>query len=185
MGDQVLKQLVVRLDGAIEVVKKDLSSIRTGRAKPSLVENIKVEAYGTYMELRELASITAADTTLIVISPWDKSLINAIANGIRKAELNVNPVVDGETVKIAIAPLSQERREELVKMTHQKLEAGRVLIRQVRGEVKDEIEKLEDESGVSEDDIKRWLLEMQKQVDLYMDKIDNLGKEKESELMTL
>ena len=185
MGDDSLKTLLTRLDGAIEVVKKDLSTIRTGRAKPALVENVKVEAYGTYMELRELASITAPDTTLLVISPWDRSLINAIANGIRKAELNVNPIVDGEVVKIAIPSLTQERREELVKLTHQKLEAGRVLIRQIRTEIKNEIEKLEDESGVSEDDIKKWLESMQKSVDDYMSKIDALGKDKEAELMTI
>ncbi|MEI6690808.1 MAG: ribosome recycling factor [bacterium] len=185
MGEDILKSLVTRLTGAIEAVKKDLSSIRTGRAKPSMVENVKVEAYGAYMELRELASITAPDTTLIVISPWDKSLINAIANGIRKADLNVNPIVDGETVKIAIASLTEERRQELVKMTHQKLETGRVMIRQVRAEIKEEIEKLEDESGVSEDDVKRWLSEMQKTVEEYMGKIDLLGKEKQIELLTL
>jgi ribosome recycling factor len=185
MGEDILKSLVVRLDGVIEAVKKDLSTIRTGRAKPSLVENVKVEAYGTYMELRELASINAPDTTLIVVSAWDHSLINAIANGIRKAELNINPIVDGEVIKIVIPPLSTERRQELVKLTHQKLEAGRVMVRGVRSEVKEEIEGLSDEKGVSEDDTKRWLESMQKSIEDYMSKLDNMGKEKESELMTL
>ena len=185
MGDDSLKTLITRLDSAIEATKKDLSTIRTGRAKPALVEGVKVEAYGTIMELRELAGITAPDTTLLVISPWDKSLINAIANGIRKADLNVNPLVDGELVKIVIPALTQERREELVKLTHQKLEAAKVMIRQIRTEVKNEIEGQKDESGVSEDDIKRWLESMQKSVDEYMMKVDVLGKEKENELMTL
>jgi len=185
MGDDILKALVARLDKAVEVVKKDLATIRTGRAKPSLVENVKVEAYGTLMEIRELASITAPDTTLIVINPWDKSLVNAIANGVRKAELNLNPVVDGEVVKIVIAPLTQERREELVRLTHQKIESGRVLLRQIRTEAKEDIEDLEDEEGVSEDDVKKWLDEMQKIIEKYIAKIDILGKDKENELMTL
>lgn len=185
MGDAILKNLVVRLEAAIEAVKKDLATVRTGRAKPALVENVQVEAYGGMMSLRELASITAPDTTLLVISPWDKSLVNAIANGIRKADLNINPVVDGETIKIMIPSLTQERREELVKLTHQKLEAGRIMIRQVRTEIKVEIEDLEGEGGVSEDDTKRWLSEMQKKIDEYMGKVDSVGKEKENELMTL
>lgn len=185
MGDDILKSLVTRLDVATAAVKKDLATVRTGRAKPALVENVKVEAYGGMMELRELASISAPDTTLLLINPWDKSLVNAIANGIRKAELNVNPIVDGETIKIVIPSLTQERREELVKLTQQKLEAGRVMIRQVRTEIKGEIEGLENEGGVSEDDIKRWLEAMQKKVDEYMSKVDSLGKEKEAELLTL
>jgi ribosome recycling factor len=185
MGEEILSKLKARLEQSLEAVKKDIATVRTGRAKPSLVESVKVEAYGSLMELRELASITAPDTTLIVISPWDKSLVNAIATGIRKAELNLNPIVDGETIKIAIASLTEERRVELVKLTHQKLEVGRVMVRQVRVEIKGELEALEEGSGVSEDDTKRWLTEMQKTVDSYMERLDNLGKEKESELMTL
>jgi ribosome recycling factor len=185
MGDAILKNLISRLEATIEAVKKDLATVRTGRAKPALVENVSVEAYGGMMSLRELASITAPDTTLLLINPWDKSLVNAIANGIRKADLNINPVVDGETIKIMIPSLTQERREELVKLTHQKLEAGRIMIRQVRTEIKAEIEALEDMSGVSEDDTKRWLSEMQKKIDEYMSRVDSVGKDKENELMTL
>ncbi len=185
MSDVILSNLKNRLETAIEVVKKDLSSVRTGRAKPSLVEDVKVEAYGTMMSLKELATISAPDTTLILIAPWDKGLVAAISSGIQKSGLNIQPIVDGGTVKISVPPLSQERREELVKLVHQKLEAARIMIRQVRTEIKEEIEAQEGESGISEDSIKMWLVSMQKTIDEYMLKIDELGKDKEKELMTL
>lgn len=185
MSQAILDNLKTRLEQTLEVVKKDLSSVRTGRAKPSLVEDVKVEAYGTMMSIKELATITAPDTTLIVIAPWDKGLVAAIAAGIQKSGLNIQPIVDSDTVKISIPPLTQERREELVKLVHQKLESGKVMIRQVRTEIKEAIEAQEGEAGVSEDNITYWIAEMQKSIDLYMGKIEELEKEKEKELMTL
>jgi ribosome recycling factor len=179
MSDVILVNLKSRLDQAIEVVKKDLSTVRTGRAKPSIVEEVKVEAYGTYMSLRELATISAPDPSLITISPWDKSLVGAVAG------LNLNAVVDGDVIKIAIPPLTQERREELVKLVHQKIESGKVMTRQIRTEVKEEIEAQKGESGISEDSIKSWLESMQKSVDATIVKIEEIGRDKEKELMTL
>lgn len=185
MSDVILANLKSRLEQAVEVVKKDLSSVRTGRAKPSIVEEVKVEAYGTYMSLRELATISAPDPTLITISPWDKSLTGAVAAGVNKAGLNLNAIVDGDVIKIAIPALTQERREELVKLVHQKIESGKVMIRQIRTEIKEEIEAQEGESGISEDSIKMWLESMQKSVDSTIVKIEEIGRDKEKELMTL
>jgi len=185
MTDLILKKLDERLEKTIEVVKQDLSSVRTGRAKSSMVEEVKVDAYGAMMEMRELATITTPDSTLIVITPWDKSLVGAISKGIQKAELNIQPIVDGETVKISIPSLTEERRVELVKVVNQKIESGRVMIRQVRAEIKSEIESQEGESGVSEDDVKNWLKRMQEAVDKAMDILDKIGKVKEVELMKI
>lgn len=185
MSEIILANLKNRLEQAVEVVKKDLSSVRTGRAKPSLVEDVKVEAYGTLMAIKELATISAPDTSLIVISPWDKGMVSAISAGIQKSGLNIQPIVDGDTVKISIPALTQERREELVKLVHQKLEAAKVMVRQIRTEIKEEIEAQEGEAGISEDSIKMWLTSMQKAIDEYMMRIDQLGKDKEQELMTL
>ena len=185
MSDVILANLKSRLEQALEVVKKDVSSVGTGRAKPSIVEEVKVEAYGTYMSLRELATISAPDPSLITISPWDKSLVGAVSAGINKAGLNLNAVVDGDVIKIAIPPLTQERREELVKLVHQKIESGKVMIRQIRTEIKEEIEAQEGESGISEDSIKAWLESMQKSVDAAIVRIEEVGKEKEKELLTL
>ena len=185
MSETILANLKARLDATMEAVKKDLTTIRTGRAKPSLVEDVKVEAYGTLMTIKELATISAPDTSLILISPWDKGMVAAISSCIQKSGLNVQPIVDGGTVKISIPPLSQERREELVKLVHQKLESAKVMVRGVRTEIKEEIEAQEGESGISEDSIKMWLSSMQKTVDEYMLKIEELGRDKEKELMTL
>lgn len=185
MSEAILATLKTRLDTTIDVVKKDLSSVRTGRAKPSLVEDVKVEAYGTLMTLKELATITAPETTLIVIAPWDKGLVANISVGIQKSGLNIQPIVDGDLVKISIPSLTQERRLELVKQVHQKIEAGKVMVRGVRSEIKEEIEAQEGTAGISEDSTRMWLENMQTQVDVYMSKLDELEKEKEKELMTL
>lgn len=185
MSDVILANLKSRLEQSIEVVKKDLSSVRTGRAKPSIVEEVKVEAYGTYMSLRELATISAPDPSLITISPWDKSLVGAVASAINKSGLNLNAVTDSDVIKIAIPPLTQERREELVKLVHQKIESGKVMIRQIRTEIKEEIEAQKGESGISEDSIKGWLESMQKSVDGAIARVEEVGRDKEKELMTL
>lgn len=185
MSDAILANLKVRLEQTLEVVRKDLTSVRTGRAKPSMVEDVKVEAYGTLMSLKELATLSAPDTSLIMIAPWDKGLVAAISSGIQKSGLNLQPIVDGDVIKIALPSLTQERREELVKLVHQKIESGKVMIRGVRTEIKEEIEAQEGESGISEDSIKFWLDSMQKTVDSYMTKIEAMGKDKEQELMTL
>jgi ribosome recycling factor len=185
MSDVILANLQSRLDQAIEVVKKDLATVRTGRAKPSIVEDVKAEAYGTYMTLRELATISAPDPTLITVSPWDKSLVSAVSAAINKAGLNLNAVVDGDVIKIAIPALTQERRAELVKIVHQKIESGKVMIRQIRTEIKEAIEAQEGESGVSEDSVKAWLASMQKSVDATIATLETVGDDKEKELLTL
>ncbi|MFH1244402.1 MAG: ribosome recycling factor [bacterium] len=185
MSDVILDRLKLRLEATLEVVRKDLGSVRTGRAKPSLVEDVKVEAYGVVMTIKELATISAPDTSLILIAPWDKGLVAAISTGIQKAGLNIQPIVDGDTVKISIPSLTQERREELVKLVHQKIEAGRVMVRGVRTEIKEEIEAQEGEAGISEDSIKMWLSTMQKTIEEYMTKLDAIAQEKEKELMAL
>lgn len=185
MSDVILDLLKTRLETTVEVVRKDLGSVRTGRAKPSLVEDVRVEAYGTVMTIKELATISAPDTSLILIAPWDKGLVANISSGIQKSGLNIQPIVDGDTVKISIPSLTQERREELVKLVHQKIEAGRVMVRGVRTEIKEQIEAQEGEAGISEDSIKTWLSFMQKTIDEYMLKLDAIAQEKEKELMAL
>jgi len=185
MGEEILKHLAERLERVSELVRRELAMIRTGRAKPALVEEVKVEAYGSVMSLKELASITAPDPSLLLIAPWDKSLVAAIVSGIQKAELNLSPVVDGQVVKLPIPVLTEERRKELVKQVHHKVEEGKVLARQVRSEVKEEIEAQEGAGGVSEDDIKGWLKRMQEVVDREMVELERLAQDKEQELLTI
>jgi len=168
-----------------QLADQDLKSVKTGRAKPSLVEDVEVLAYNSKMTLKELASITAPDPQQIIISPWDKSVLEDIEKSLASSSLHLNPVVDGDIVRIKIPPLTQETREELVKLVTQKLESAKAMLRQARSEAKTKIEAQEGESGVSEDDIHQQLNQLQEITDTTMNELEELGKGKESELMSL
>lgn len=170
---------------AISHTEKEVSILRTGRASVQMLDDVRVEAYGSMMKLNEVASVNAPDPTLLVISPWDKGVVAAIEKGVLAANLNLNPIVDGDKVKVPVPPLTQERRQEMVKILHQKAESGRVMIRSVRGDVKDMIEDQEGEAGISEDDIKLSLKELDEVSKEYIEKIDQLVKGKEQELLSL
>jgi len=168
----------------VELVQEDLLGVQTGRAKPALVEGVKVEAYeGSFMEVKELAGTTAPDAHSIVIKPWDPSTLEKIEKAIQKSDLGVSPVVDNDLIRISIPPLTEERRKELVKQVKQKVEGGKAMLRQVRLEAKKEIDKQKDQSGVSEDDIHEMYERLQKQVDEYNKELDEKEKQKEKELM--
>lgn len=175
-----------RMNEVLELVKQDLSGVQTGRARPALVESVKVEAYeGSFMEIKELAGITAPDPHSLVIKPWDSSVLTKIEKGINEANLGLNPVVDKEIVRIVIPSLTEERRTELVKLVKQKIEAGKAFLRQIRVEVKQKIDDQKDAAGVSEDDIHRLYDELQKIMDEYNAKLEEMEKNKEQELMAL
>lgn len=173
-----------QLDKVIGLIQEDLNSIKTGRAKPSLIEDLKVkDAYpGTVMELKELASISAPDSQQLLVKPWDAGVLSALEKAIAQSDLGLNPVVDNDLIRIKIPALTGERREELIKLVWQKIESGRVLVRQVRSDIKEEIESQEGEAGVSEDDIHVWLEQLQKIIDEYTDKLEKIGQSKETEL---
>lgn len=183
--DPIVQNIKMRMDKAVEVMRDDFGTIRTGKANPSLVENVVIQAYGgsTPLKVLELATIHAQDPQTIVITPFDQTVIGEIESGITNANLGFNPVVDGQIIRISIPPLTQERREEFVKVIHQKAENGRIMVRQIRHEGMEEVEKKKDD--VSEDEIEREKKEIQKLTDEYMKKIDDLREEKEKELMTL
>ena len=171
----------------MEVIQSDLGTIRTGRANPSLVENIVISAYGGTTKLRvmELATIGASDAATIVITPFDKSTVNEIVKGIQEENIGLNPSTDGQVIRISLPPLSQERREELIKLMKHKLENGRVMVRQARHEGMDDVKKLAEEDGLSEDEKGRLEKEVQKQIDETMSRIDAIGKQKEAELLAI
>jgi len=173
------------MEAVVEVVREDLTTVKTGRAKPALVEHIEVFAYNTKMPLIELATISAPDPHLLVIQPWDETIIDSISKAISLSDLNLNPVVDQSLIRIQIPSLSQELREELIRLVHQKLEGGRVLLRQVRQEVKKKIEAMKGHAGISEDDIHRQLDGLEKTTDEFMAKITAMGGEKEEELLAI
>lgn len=167
----------------LEVIKSDLSTVRTGRAAPSLVENIVIGAYGGTTKLRvlELASITSSDPQTLVVTPFDPTIIGEIQKGIMEANVGLNPVIDGQIIRISIPPLSEERRKELIHLVNQKLEGGKIQIRQARHDALSELKK----EGLSEDEVSRFEKEVQKLTDDTIAEIDSLGKRKEEELLQI
>lgn len=173
-----------KCDKVIGLLENDLTTVKTGRAKPDMVENLKVEAYGgSWMEVRELAGISAPDAHSLVISPWDKSVIKDLEKGLAKAEGNLNPIVSGDIIRIVIPALTEERRKEYVKLVHQKNESHKAMVRQERTHFKKLIEGEKNVGGVSEDDVKNNLEELQDVTDKTIAKLDELSKNKEIELM--
>jgi len=181
---KILEALRQKLEKVLEIVVGDLATIRTGRAKPDLVGNLVVTVYGGQkMKLFEVANISASDSTLITIAPWDKGVIREIEKAISESDLRLSANVSGDLIRVPIPSPTEERRKDFVKLLHQKLESGRIMLRQVRGDIKEEIDKLKKEAGVSEDDIERLLEELQKMTDEYIGKVEEVGKKKEEEIM--
>lgn len=176
-----------QIDRVLEVLREDLGTIRTGRAAPSLVENISINAYGgsARLKIMELATIGATDTSTLVITPFDHATLQEIEKGIRDENAGLSPVVDGQVIRISIPPLSTERREELIKSMKHKLENGRIMIRQARHEAMDQTKKQKEQNLISEDEVARSEKEIQKMIDETMVKIDEMGAQKESELLQI
>lgn len=175
-----------RMDEVVELVREDLMGVQTGRARPALVEGVKVEAYeGSWMEIKELANISAPDPQSIVIKPWDPSVLEKMEKALQKSDLGVNPVVDNDLIRINIPALTEERRQELVKQVKQKVEAGKAMLRQARLEVKKEIDKQKEQAGVSEDDIHEMYERLQVVVDEYNERLETMERDKEKELMAI
>ncbi|MCM8765769.1 MAG: ribosome recycling factor [Candidatus Omnitrophica bacterium] len=172
----------VRMKKTIEAVMREFAEVRTGRAHPSLVEGLYVDYYGSPMLLKQIASISIPEANLIVIQPWDPSVISEIEKAILKSNLGITPYNDGKIIRLVIPPLSRERREELAKLVRKMAEEGRVSLRTIRHTAKEAIEKLEKDKVISEDDKFRGFEELQKLIDKYISQIDNILKGKEKEI---
>ncbi|HEY5600613.1 MAG TPA: ribosome recycling factor [Patescibacteria group bacterium] len=181
----MLSDITSRTQKAIEHLKSELSQIRTGRATPALIENVTVDVYGGSQRLtiQELGQISAPDPHMLTIAPWDKSIVSEISNGIIKANLNLNPVVDTDLIRISIPPLTEERRKELIKQMQIKLEAHKVEIRQVRQDQLKDMKAKKDSGEISEDEFERQEKELQKEIDKVIEEIEVLGEKKEKELL--
>lgn len=177
----------MKTDGTklLDVFAGDLATIRTGRAKPSLVENIEVEAYGSRMKILELAGISAPDSSSIVIKPWDKSVLKDIEKALSISDLHIPPVVDGDQIRLSIPPLTGERRQELVKLVGQKKNTSLEMLRDIRIKYKKMIDGQKGQAGVSEDAIKHDLEELQKITDEFSKKLEEMAAAKEKELLDL
>lgn len=166
---------------AIDHLQSELASLRTGRATPQLVENIRVEAYGSAMELKSMASINVQDAKTIVIEPWDKSLLQAIEKAIRDADIGISPAVDGQIVRINLPQMTEETRKKLVKVMKEKCEEARIALRGVREDARDEVKKQE----IGEDEKFKMLDEIDKATKEYTDLVDSVADKKEEEIMTV
>ncbi len=180
---EILHNTEEKMKKALDSMIREFSEIRTGRANPGLVEGLHIDYYGTPTLLKQLASISAPDAHLIVIQPWDVTAIVEIEKAIMKSNLGINPSNDGKLIRLSIPPLSKERRQELVKVVHKMSEEGRVSLRTIRREAKEALEKLEKDKVIPEDDKFRGIDELQKLVDKYIAKVDELLKNKEKEIL--
>jgi ribosome recycling factor len=174
-----------KMKKSLDVMGQSLGSLRGGRATPALVENIRVDYYGTMTPMKQVANVTTPDAKTIVIQPWDASAIKAIEKAIAESDLGINPVVDGKIVRLTMPALTRERREEMVKLVKQKTEGGKQMLRDVRQKHKKLIEDQKGGAGVSEDAIKAGLEKLQQTHDAYVVKLEQLAKDKEVELMQI
>lgn len=176
-----------RMQQALDVLSSDVGLIRTGRATPALVEGLVVAVYGGTQKLRvnELATISSPDPQNLIIDPWDKSIIGEIRQGILLANVGMNPAMDGEIIRISFPPLTTEDREKYVKLLSTKLENGRIMIRQIRGDVMREVKKDFEEKTISEDEKFEREKQIQTLTDDFIGEIDALGKKKEQELLQI
>jgi len=168
----------------IENVNEDFETVRVGRAKPSLIENLGVMAYGGHMRLMEVAGITAPDPNMLIVSPYDKSLMRDIEKAIADSEMQLSPAVSGDIIRIVIPSLTQERRLDFVKLLKQKTESGKVMLRQARQDIKEKIDALKERKEVSEDDIYMLLEQLDKITGEQNEKIEEMSRAKEEEVMS-
>ena len=183
MIKDALKEASTRMDGAIEALRGDLAGIRTGRASPALVQRVTVEYYGIPTPLNQLAAISVPEPQLLAIRPYDPSSLSAIEKAILKSELGLTPNNDGRLIRLAIPRLTEERRQELVKIVGRRLEEARVSIRNVRRDSIKDLREFEHEKMISEDDLKRGEDELQKITDDFIKDVNEIGERKEVEVM--
>lgn len=183
MVREILKELEKRMKLSLEHFRKDLSKLRTGRANINLFEDIKVDYYGTLTPINQLATLGVPDPTLVTIQPWDPSLLETIDKAIRSADLGLNPINDGKTLKVPIPPLDEERRREMAKRIRRMLEDEKTALRNMRRESKEQIERLEEDKKITEDDKFSGLEQLQKIMDEYTRKIEEIAAAKEKEIL--
>ncbi|MDB5148197.1 MAG: ribosome recycling factor [Mucilaginibacter sp.] len=187
MSELIKKQVndaKANMDKAIEHADSELNKIRAGKANPSLLDDVKVDYYGTPTPLSQIGSVNTPDARTIVVQPWEKSLLGAIEKAIKEANLGLNPQNDGVIIRINVPPLTEERRRDLVKRAKGEAENGKIAIRNIRKDANEKIKKLKSE-GVSEDEIKVGEAEVQKLTDAYIIKVDQLSEAKEKDIMTV
>src|SRR5690625_2535264 len=183
MPNEVLKTMREKMETAIQAFSRNLATVRAGRANPSLLDNVFVDYYGAPTPLNQLAQIGAPEARLLVITPFDKSSVGDIEKAIQKADLGLSPSNDGNVIRINIPALTEERRKELTRVVGKYAEESRIQIRNLRREANDQLKKLEKDTAITEDELRMNQDNVQKDTDNFIDKIDQLAKNKEEEIM--
>ena len=183
MIDDIKQDAEHRMQGALEALQRELTGIRTGRASPALVDRLQVDYYGTATPLNQLASISAPESRMLVIQPWDRGSMGAIEKAIQKSELGLTPNNDGQVIRLAIPQLTEERRKSLVKLTRTKVEDGKVAIRNVRRDAVDQVKELMKEKLIGEDDERRAQHEIDAVTKRFTEEADQIGHSKEAEIL--
>jgi len=183
--EELFKETNKKMNGAIEALKNDFQRVRTGRANPAILDRVKVDYYGTMTPLNQVGNISVPDPQLIVIAPWEKNLLKEIEKAILRADLGMTPQNDGNTIRLPIPPLTEDRRKELVKQIKQMGEKLKLAIRNVRRDSNEKLKQMEKSKEISEDDEKSSLTKIQKITDDFTKKIDLLIEDKEKELMSI
>ena len=171
------------MDKALEAMRREFSAVRTGKASPALLDTVRVDAYGSKMPINQVATVSVPEPRMMIVQPWDKSLLSAIDKAIRTAELGLNPASDGSVLRVPVPALNEERRREMVRLLHKLAEEGRVAVRHARQEANKEIKRREQSHETGSDDARREMDEIQKLTDDYIAKVEALLKAKEQEVM--
>ncbi|MGH7576105.1 MAG: ribosome recycling factor [Longimicrobiales bacterium] len=172
-----------QMEKAVDAMRRDFAAVRTGKASPALLDTVRADAYGSKMPLNQLATVSVPEPRLLVVQPWDKSLLPVVEKAIRSSELGLNPANDGNVIRVPVPPLNEERRREMVRLLHRIAEEGRVAVRHARQEANKSIKAREQSHEIGADDARRELDEVQKLTDEYIGRIDELLAAKEQEVL--
>jgi ribosome recycling factor len=185
INNQNISGAEIKMKKSIEAIQKELASIRTGHASPSLIEHLRIDYAGAVLPLNQLASITAPQANLLVVQPWDKGSMSSIEKAIQKSELGLNPINDGRVIRITIPALNEERRQELLKIVRRRIEEGKIAIRNERRDALERLKTQEKNKEISQDEHKLFQSQLQKLTDSYTVSMEQLGKDKEKEVMAV
>lgn len=172
-----------RMDSALDVLRKELQGLRTGRASASLLEPLVVEAYGSELPITQVGTVNVPEPRMLTVQVWDRGMVKAVEKAIRTSSLGLNPAVDGQLIRVPLPELTQERRNELVKVAHKYAEQARVAVRNVRRDGMDQLKKLERDGDISQDEHKHWSDEVQKVTDRHIEAVNQLLEQKEKDIL--
>ncbi|HTD79517.1 MAG TPA: ribosome recycling factor [Chloroflexota bacterium] len=181
--DGIIKSAEHRMTTAVEILGRDLQAIRTGRASPHLLERIQVDYYGAPTPINSVANISAPDPRMVVVQPWDRTMLGPIEKAIQKSDLGINPTNDGQVIRLVLPQLTEERRKELVKQVHHRAEEARVAVRNCRRDALDHLRKAEKDGGISQEDERRAQDRLQKLTDTFVKRVDEVSRNKETEVL--